>query len=126
VSLAAAVLVDGQGRTLLVRGEGNALFSRLWQFPATEVMRSPRARLARLLNRNYGIKRAPLAAAGAARHAVTFHNIALLPFLARVDRLPKVAGSRAVPLAQVNQLAVSSATRKIAAAALASLKPGES
>ena len=51
-----------------------------------------------------------------ARHGVTFRNITLLPFLARVARLPKRPRTRAIPLDRLPDLPISSATRKIAAA----------
>ena len=51
-----------------------------------------------------------------ARHGVTFRNITLLPFLARVARLPKRPRTRVLLLSRLAQLPVSSATHKIAAA----------
>jgi len=51
-----------------------------------------------------------------ARHGVTFRNITLLPFLARVPRLPKRARTRILALSRLAQIPVSSATHKIAAA----------
>ena len=58
---------------------------------------------------------------GTSRHAVTFHDIRLLPFVARVERLPEVAGARTPKLRELDRLPISSATRKIAVAAIASL-----
>ena len=58
-----------------------------------------------------------LEALPAARHGVTFRNITLLPFLARVARLPKLARTRILAARRISaHLPVSSATRKIAAA----------
>jgi hypothetical protein len=54
-----------------------------------------------------------------ARHTVTFRNISLKPYLARVARLPDIAGSRIVSLGEVRRLAISNATRKIADVAIA-------
>jgi A/G-specific adenine glycosylase len=161
LTLAAAVLLDPRGRTLLVRqGEasprdgaapkqGTAFFSRLWQFPALDVSTAAgragsrpagragnppanppvnknasngiEAHLARHLADTLGLPAVTLRPAGTARHAVTFHDIRLLPFLARVERLPAVPGSRTPKLSEFGPLAVSSATRKIATAALACL-----
>jgi hypothetical protein len=56
-----------------------------------------------------------------ARHTVTVRNIRLLPFLVRMPRLPAIQGARMPRLAALDRLAVSSATRKIAAAALQAL-----
>jgi hypothetical protein len=53
-----------------------------------------------------------------ARHAVTFREIQLQPFLVPVRRLPFVAGARTPRLNALGGLAVSNATRKVASAAL--------
>jgi A/G-specific adenine glycosylase len=122
VRIAAAILRDPAGRTLLVRDPGahdHALFSRMWQFPAVEVARTAKAELAAHLRTILGIDAASihLEALPEARHGVTFRNITLLPFLARVARLPKLPRTRILPLDDLARLPVSSATRKIAAAA---------
>lgn len=131
VRIAAAILRDPRGRTLLVRDPGlpaeagisakagaqcGALFSRLWQFPAVEVARDAASELAEHLRSALKIAPVALEPLPAARHGVTFRNITLLPFLARVARLPKRARTRIIPLARLRDLLVSSATRKIAAA----------
>jgi A/G-specific adenine glycosylase len=126
--IAAAILRDPRGRTLLVRDPGahdHVLFSRLWQFPAVEVSRHPRAELEKHLRATLTIDGAPLAlqALPAARHGVTFRNVTLLPFLADLPRLPKAPRSRALALSRLYSLPVSSATRKIAAAAAGVRKP---
>lgn len=122
VRIAAAILRDPRGRTILVRDPGahdNVLFSRMWQFPAVEVARHPEAELAAHLQTILKIDAAlTLEALPAARHGVTFRNITLLPFLARVPALPKLPRARALHLSRLRQLPVSSATHKIAAAAL--------
>jgi A/G-specific adenine glycosylase len=123
VTLAAAVLLDRRGHTLLVRqldGDG-ALFSRMWQFPALETTGADAgAVLAAHLREKFGVARkghlTPLATA---RHAVTFRNIRLEPYLVRVTRLPQVTGARIVALGRIHHLPISNATRKIADAALA-------
>ena len=49
IRIAAAILRDPRGRTILVRDPGahdDVLFSRMWQFPAVEVARHPEAELA--------------------------------------------------------------------------------
>ena len=134
VKLAAAVLVDPQRRTLLVRqrnGDG-ALFSRMWQFPALEITlentpeidpTAASAALARHLREQLGLTGnetvKPLATA---RHTVTFRNIRLEPYLVRVAKLPVVEGTRRLPLSQIRTLPISNATRKIADAAWDGLK----
>ena len=54
---------------------------------------------------------------GVVKHTVTYREITLRPFLVRVRELPAVTGGRTVPLAKVSEMAVSSATKKIARAA---------
>ena len=129
ITLAAAVLLDPRGRTLLVRqldGDG-ALFSRMWQFPALETTGTDMgAALARHLREKLVVaindRLIPLATA---RHAVTFRNIRLEPYLVRVARLPRVTGARVVALDQIRRLPISNATQKIADAASAhGGKPG--
>jgi A/G-specific adenine glycosylase len=126
ITLAAAVLVDPQGRTLLVRqrnGDG-ALFSRMWQFPALEVKGvAPRTALAQHLREKFELTGdeavKPLATA---RHTVTFRNIRLESYLVRVAKLPVVRGTRRVALTQIRTLPISNATQKIADAARDGLK----
>jgi A/G-specific adenine glycosylase len=122
MKIAAAILLDHSGRTLLVKDPGahdGVLFSRMWQFPAIEVTRQPKAALVAHLGTtlNLSADALELEELPAARHGVTFRNIALLPFLARVRRLPKLPRTRILPLANLTKLPISSATRKIAAAA---------
>ena len=122
VRIAAAVLRDPRGRTLLVRDPGahdHVLFSRMWQFPAVEVAREAKTELAQHLHALLGISKASLhlEALPEARHGVTFRNIMLLPFLAQVAQVPKLPRTRILPLANLERVSVSSATRKIAAAA---------
>ncbi|MGA9883845.1 MAG: A/G-specific adenine glycosylase [Candidatus Acidiferrales bacterium] len=122
VRIAAAILIDPRGRTLLVRDPGahdDVIFSRMWQFPAIEVSRHPRAELGRHLRATLALNGAPLSLESlpAARHGVTFRNVTLLPFLVHLARLPKSARSHVLPLSQLHTVPISSATRKIAEAA---------
>jgi A/G-specific adenine glycosylase len=119
VRIAAAVLLDPRGQTLLVRpaGELASLFSRMWQFPAVEAGQDAAADLAQHLLWAYGLRDGRLVALRHARHAVTYRRITLLPFLVRVSHLPRVAGARRLSLADLGRLSVSSSTRKIAMAA---------
>jgi A/G-specific adenine glycosylase len=128
VRIAAAILCDPRGRTILVRDPGahdQVLFSRMWQFPAVEVMTDAEAELAahvrEILHLNgAALKLEPLPAA---RHGVTFRNITLLPFLAPVAQLPERPRTRVLALSRLARpggaAPISSATRKIAAAASA-------
>lgn len=125
MKIAAAILRDPRGRTLLVRDPGahdHVLFSRMWQFPAVAVSRNAARELAAHLSATLGIdctNGASLEVLQAARHGVTYRNITLLPFLARVADLPRKPRTRILALDKLLQLPISSATRKIAAAATA-------
>jgi A/G-specific adenine glycosylase len=125
MKIAAAILLDSRNRTFLIRDPGahdDVLFSRMWQFPAIEVSQNAQAELAAHLHATLAIdctNGTRLEALRAAHHAVTFRNITLLPFLGRVERLPRLPRSRVIPLASLTRLPVSNATRKIAASALA-------
>jgi A/G-specific adenine glycosylase len=121
VTLAAAVILDSGGRTLLVRqnnGDG-ALFSRMWQFPALETTGNAAAELTRYLHTNFEFaidgNFTPLKTS---RHFVTFRNIRLEPFMIRVARLPRIKGARTTTLGRLGNLPISNATRKIVLAAL--------
>lgn len=121
--IAAAILRDPFGRTLLVEDPGahdEVLFSRMWQFPALEVSSHPREELAEHLRVTLALgDTVCLEPLPQARHGVTYRNITLLPFLALVARLPHCARTHILPLSHLTRashLPVSSATRKIAAA----------
>ncbi len=121
LTLAAAVLLDPRGRTLVVRdldGRDGVLFSRLWQFPAVRVARRASAELERHVRSSLGASVDRLVPLPPARHTVTFREITLAPYLGRVPRLPRPDGARTPRLTDLDRLPVSSATRKIAAAVL--------
>jgi len=122
ITLAAAVLLDPRGRTLLVRQAGGdgALFSRMWQFPALETSADASSDLAQHLKEKFGVRVAhgQMRQLKTARHAVTFREIRLVPFLIRVEHLPKIAGARTPGLTRFGRLPISNATRKIAKAAV--------
>ena len=118
MKVAAAILLDPRGRTILVKDPGahdHVLFSRMWQFPAVEVARHPQTELEKHLRASLGLDNLALEELPSARHGVTFRNITLLPFLVSVARLPKLARTRILALKNLSHLPVSSATRKIAA-----------
>lgn len=120
VKIAAAILLDAKGRTLLVKDPGahdDVLFSRMWQFPAIQVKRSAPSELREYLKETLGIRDAILLEALAeVRHGVTFRNIVLLPFLVNLKVMPKVARTRVLKMDRLGSVPISSATRKIAAA----------
>jgi A/G-specific adenine glycosylase len=124
VTLAAAVFLDPQGRTLLVRnanGDG-ALFSNMWQFPAVGSKSDSAKDLKRYLRQNIDPKlRAKMTPLGTLRHTVTFRDIRIEPYLVPLPHLPKSLGARTPRLGHFGSLPVSNATRKIEKSALAHL-----
>jgi A/G-specific adenine glycosylase len=118
IKIAAAILRDPRGRTILVKDPGahdHVLFSRMWQFPAVQVARHPENELEAHVRATLGIACVALQELPVARHGVTFRNIRLLPFLAHVEQLPKLPRTRILSLENLSQVAISNATRKIAA-----------
>jgi A/G-specific adenine glycosylase len=119
MTIAAVILLDPKGRTLLVRDPGahdDVLFSRMWQFPAIQVSREAKPELEKYFAETFGMRKLILEELPSARHGVTFRNITLLPFLARVPELPTLPRSRVLPLKSLTKVPVSSATKKLAAA----------
>ena len=72
----------------------------------------------------FGLKKLTLEELPSARHGVTFRNITLLPFLARVPELPKLPRSRFLALKNLTKVPVSSATKKLAAAVTEATRRG--
>lgn len=118
IKIAAAILRDPRGRTILVKDPGahdHVLFSRMWQFPAVQVARHPENELEAHVHATLGIACVALQELPVARHGVTFRNIRLLPFLAHVEQLPKLPRTRILSLENLSHVPISNATRKIAA-----------
>jgi A/G-specific adenine glycosylase len=119
MTIAAVILLDSKDRTLLVRDPGahdEVLFSRMWQFPAIQVSREAKPELEKYFGETFALKKLTLEELPSARHGVTFRNITLLPFVARVAELPAVPRSRILALKRLGSVPVSSATKKLAAA----------
>jgi len=151
VQLAAIVFVDPKARTLLLpsskkvapadKDDVPALLSRMWHFPtiqlsgggtsAKNAQSSNRSKptpaaneLLQFVEAKYfsGLKlRFMLLPLKHVHHAVTYRAITLFPFLVRVPMLPRVAGSKALPLANLGSVPVSNLTRKVARSALLEL-----
>jgi A/G-specific adenine glycosylase len=132
ITLAALVLVDPQGRTLLLPPpEANAeqessadvrvLLSRMWHFPTVFVKSDAEAELRTFAAQNIFGKRAvrgTLQPLRRVRHAVTYRQITLQPFRLDLAKLPAVPHSRALPLDNLASVPISNLTRKVARAAL--------
>ncbi|HXR32744.1 MAG TPA: A/G-specific adenine glycosylase [Verrucomicrobiae bacterium] len=134
LQLAAAVLVDPQGHTLLLpppkprAGPGHkavveALVSRMWHFPTVEVRSNAPSDL-----REYFQESVPggrkfsgrFELLRKVRHAVTYRSITLFPFRVHLKKLPRISGARFLPLSNISSVPISNLTRKIARAALGS------
>ncbi|MCU1242942.1 MAG: A/G-specific adenine glycosylase [Candidatus Acidoferrum typicum] len=137
IVLAAAVLLDPRGRTLLLppptlskakatHEQISILVSKLWHFPTIAVRIDPtgelRTRLHEILPASMTKQSLQLEPLPIARHAVTYRAITLRPFRVTMAQLPRIAGAKIIPLADVaspSAHAISNLTRKAARAALA-------
>jgi len=133
VTLAALVLLDRKGNTLLLpppkkaaksqeADEVATLVSRMWHFPTIAVRRDhAAAELKKFWGKSLFCKQKrsvamePLAKV---RHTVTYRAVTVLPFQATVETLPKVDGAKAIPLAELSSVHISNLTRKVGHAAV--------
>jgi A/G-specific adenine glycosylase len=135
ITLAAVVFLDAQGRTFLLpppkdsaksrsHGDVATLLSRMWHFPTVLVEKDAVSEIRQHVQSSLpAVRTASLqfVALKNARHAVTYRNIAIHPFLMRTKKLPKAPGARFLPLADLSSVPISNLTRKVARAALSSL-----
>ncbi len=134
LQLAAAVLLDPQGRTLLLpppkpragpahKSDMGAIVSRLWHFPTIEIRSNAaydlRAHLEGSLLCGHKFS-APLERLPKVRHTVTYRSITLLPFRINLKKLPQISGAKVPPLSDLSSVPISNLTRKIAHVALES------
>ena len=132
VRLAAAVLVDKSGNSLLLPPPASsqprpaddpvpALVAKLWHFPTAaadgEGIRALRQLFAKQLKMTG--EKAVFEPLSTVRHTVTYRRIEVSPFLVRVSKLPRTGGSRTIALNAVLDEPISNLTRKVARAALA-------
>jgi len=132
IVLAAAVLRNAQGQTLLLppppRTERKpaaddvaTLVSGMWHFPTIAIHKDPLGELldflGKLIQKKSGnLTLEPLAKV---RHAVTYRDVTVLPFRVTLAKLPRVRGAKTLRLEDLSALPVSNLTRKIARTALA-------
>jgi A/G-specific adenine glycosylase len=137
VELAAAVFIDKQGRTLLLsppesggdhvtQDEVRPLISKMWHFPMIAVQRDASRELISFLKSFNALSangsKPKVEELRSARHTVTYRAIRLRPFRLSVEKLPHVAGTKAVLLTDLvsrSKVAVSNLTRKIGQSAVA-------
>ncbi len=131
ITLAALVLLDAHGKTLLLpppekikqnkaADDVAALVSKMWHFPTIAVRRNAPEELAAYAEKTLFARRKlrrVLRPLKKIRHAVTYRSITVLAFRAEVKKLPRVAGADILKLEKVCDLAVSNLTRKVARAA---------
>jgi A/G-specific adenine glycosylase len=131
ITLAALVLLDAHGKTLLLpppekikqnkaADDVAALVSKMWHFPTIAVRRNAPEELAAYAEKTLFGRRKfwrVLRPLKKIRHAVTYRSITVLAFRAEVKKLPGVAGAEILELEKVCDLAVSNLTRKVARAA---------
>ncbi len=132
LKLAAAVLLDPQGRTLLLpppkgdagsarQADVGALVSRMWHFPTTEVRRNAQTDLRDYFQESLlGGRKVSITfeLLRKVRHVVTYRAITLQPYRINLKRLPQVPGAKIVSLDDLSSVPISNLTRKIARAAL--------
>jgi A/G-specific adenine glycosylase len=137
IELAAAILLDSRGRTLLLapptlpKNEAahervSVLVSKLWHFPTIAVQTDPAAELHAHLNEMLSPlptkQRLRMELLPSVRHVVMHHAITLQAFRVAVVQLPHAPGAKLIPLSDLTSpcsLAISNLTRKAARAALA-------
>lgn len=133
ITLAALVLIEPQGRTLLLppphspteqthESDVAVLLSRMWHFPTVQVQGEAEEELREFARKTvFGGKRLPakLVPLEEVHHAVTYRQITILPFRLEVASLPAVEHTKVLPLDDLSSLPISNLTRKVARAALA-------
>jgi A/G-specific adenine glycosylase len=132
ITLAALVLADPQGGTLLLpppeadaeqksSADVRVLLSRMWHFPTVFVKANAEAELRAFAAQNIFGKRLPrgeFQPLQRVRHAVTYRKITLQPFRLDIAKLPVIRGAKIFPLDNLASVPISNLTRKVASAAL--------
>lgn len=135
VRLAAAVLLDQSGNSLLLpppdgsqKAAGDdhvpSLVAKLWHFPTVSVNGDGATALRQLLAQQFELKNLTATAyepLSKVRHTVTYRKIEVTPFLVRVQELPKTSGTKTIELSAAVEEPISNLTRKVARAALKQL-----
>jgi A/G-specific adenine glycosylase len=133
ITLAALVLVDPHGQTLLLAPpkapasgrhatDVSVLLSRMWHFPTVQVRVNAVKELRAFVNKkvfgdhqpSWKIQELPKV-----RHTVTYHQITVLPFRLNVGKLPRVPHAKCLAVADLSSVPISNLTRKVGHVALA-------
>jgi A/G-specific adenine glycosylase len=134
VRLVAAVIVDGNGNSLLlpppVGSQKDAadvhvpsLVAKLWHFPTVLANGEGATVLRELLAQQFKLKElaAECKALAKVRHTVTYRKIEVTPFLVRMQKVPRTSGAKVIELSEILEQPISNLTRKVARAALKQL-----
>ncbi len=141
VTLATAVFVDRQGRTLLLppprpgtetitADHVPTLVSKMWHFPTIAVMKDCLAELERHMRSVFALDRKRplrstlrLIALPRVKHSVTYRQLTIFPFRIALAKLPIFDGAKIVALDDLASVPISNLTRKVARVALAAATP---
>jgi A/G-specific adenine glycosylase len=115
----AALVVERQGRVLLVRRAEGRLMGRFWEVPQTSLEGRGLADLVDEVRARHGLEVQPGALVARARHAITFRRIQVEAYRGRLRREPPRDPERFVWAgpAELASLPMSSLTRKVIAGA---------
>ena len=135
IRLAAVVLMDSKGKSLLLppptAANGNkaddhvpSLVAKLWHFPTLSTAGNTETELKRFLKQEFALRDSTalvLERLTQVRHTVTYRKIELAPFLIRMKSLPRISGAKAMRLDAILREPISNLTRKVAQAAIKKL-----
>ena len=135
IQLAAAVLVDNKGQSLLLappaRSIGKktddhvpSLVAKLWHFPTVSTTGNAEAALRQFLVQEFALQSSSSLAFDAlktVRHTVTYRKIEVAPFLIRMKALPRISRAKTMVLDRILAEPISNLTRKVARAAIEQL-----
>ena len=129
ITLAALVLMDSAGKTLLLPPPKAAipthasdvaiLLSRLWHFPTIRVQTDAQQEVQQFCRKFIGTRHVPgkFVPLRIVRHTVTYRHITVHPFLLEIRNLRRLPGTKSLALDELSWVPISNLTRKIARAA---------
>jgi A/G-specific adenine glycosylase len=129
ITLAALVLMDPAGKTLLLpppkaairthASEVTILLSRLWHFPTIRVQADVEQEVQQFCRELIGTPHVPgkFVPLRIVRHTVTYRHITVHPFLLKIRKLRRLPGTKPLALDRLSWVPISNLTRKIARAA---------
>jgi A/G-specific adenine glycosylase len=132
IKLAALVLQDPHGRTLLLpppksgtepttANDVATLLSRMWHFPTIQVQHNAAEELREFAKNtifpghSFSVK---IVALPNVRHTVTYRQITVHPYCLQVAKLPSIPHAKLLPLSDLSSVPISNLTRKVSRAAL--------